>query len=574
MKHIIPALLLLFVIVFAMSCANQSSPTGGPKDTIPPTLLHSVPAHKSINYKSQEFTLTFDERVSADRIKQHLIITPYIDNPYKFRVKKNVVFLTFENPFEDTTTYTLNFADGIGDITENNIPDNLKIAFSTGPTIDSMSINGSIRDIYTNANIKQALVSLYAETDTVDAFTGKPRYFAKTDEKGFYQIENIKNGQYKVYAIEDKNNNMKIDASDELHGFKSGYISLTEKIDSLHIPVILVDSRELLFSRGKNTGLYYDVLYNKYLKRYDIKKLDSTKSLSLPHTNLVSENRTIRFYRPEGFPYETDSLGITIQAFDSLDNARTDTLYIMFKESKRKPETFEYQVAPESTKRQKDTLNLSITFNKPITQVNLDSIYLGYDTLQYQFLSDDIFEWNETMTKFKATIPLDESLLPHLMDSLLMNYQDTTETDSIYLYQKAYLEQIDSALFSINIANASFISVENDTVESITRNYVFKDNTETGVVSGNITTDYESFTLQITDPKYKVIQSIRDVKAYKFSNLKPGKYTYRVLIDNNNDSIWSYGNIQQDIEAESVYFYPEVFDVRANWELENVDIQF
>jgi len=267
MKHIIP-LTILLLVAFAMSCANQGNPTGGPKDTIPPTLIHSYPEHKSTNFTEQEFTLTFDEKVSADRIKQHLIITPYTENKYKFKVKKNILTLKFEEPFDSATTFTLNFSDGIGDITEKNSPTDLKLAFSTGSILDSLYLSGLVNDLYKNEPIKEALVSLYSKEDTVNAFDGKPRYFTKTDEEGFFQIENIKQGQYKLYVLTDKNNNMKIDAEDEPHGFKSGLIHLTQSIEDIFLPIQLIDSRELKLSRGKNTGIYYDILYNKNISRF------------------------------------------------------------------------------------------------------------------------------------------------------------------------------------------------------------------------------------------------------------------------------------------------------------------
>jgi len=46
------------------------------------------------------------------------------------------------------------------------------------------------------------------------------------------------------------------------------------------------------------------------------------------------------------------------------------------------------------------------------------------------------------------------------------------------------------------------------------------------------------------------------------------------MIDENDDTKWWSGNIINDIEPERIYFYPETFDIRANWELENVTIQF
>ena len=572
MKHIILPL-LIFIAVFIWSCANQGNPTGGPKDTIPPVLIKSIPSHKQTNYNKQEFTLIFNEKINADRLKQHLIITPFIDNPYKFKVKRNIVTLRFEQPFDSATTYTFNFAEGIGDITENNSPDNLKLAFSTGSILDSLSISGHVHDIFTNKPIVKALVSLYSEHDSVNAFTGKPRYFTKTDKEGYFFIENIKNGKYKLYALEDKNNNMKIESSDELHGFKSGHIDLQSSITDISIPVQTIDSRKIALSRGKNTGVYYDVLYNKYIQQYSIDKLDNNK-LPIPKSNLISDNQTIRFYRQQPYQYDRDSLGIIITATDSLKNSREDTLFVKFKSSKRKPSTMTYLLSPESSTRIKDTLNASIAFGKPIISQQLDSISINYDSIKINYLSDSNFTWNDNHSKLHIKVPLSAKEFPDYVRQLLIQYQDTTNADSMFYVQKQYLERLDTTKIKLTIPRAAFISVELDTSEVIARDYYFFSNNDTGTISGNIISDHKNIIVQIVTPNYNVVQQSRKNGSYIFNNLQAGKYTFRVLIDTNGDGKWSPGNILEDEEPEPIYFYPETFDIRANWIIENVDIQF
>jgi len=53
------------------SCATQSTPTGGPRDTIPPVRLITIPLDKSLNYKGKTFEMEFDERIKTDKITDH-----------------------------------------------------------------------------------------------------------------------------------------------------------------------------------------------------------------------------------------------------------------------------------------------------------------------------------------------------------------------------------------------------------------------------------------------------------------------------------------------------------------------
>src|SRR5690606_29691437 len=80
-------------ILFLLSCARQSSPTGGPKDTIPPTLLKSVPPNEALNFRGNNIELTFSEMVIINSPKEQLIITPTIGKDYKITARKNVVKL-------------------------------------------------------------------------------------------------------------------------------------------------------------------------------------------------------------------------------------------------------------------------------------------------------------------------------------------------------------------------------------------------------------------------------------------------------------------------------------------------
>ena len=118
------AIAIICLIIFGR-CAQQVSPTGGKKDSIPPTLLESNPLNKTLNFKGKKIEVFFDEYVVVDNINQKLIITPEADNPYSYKQNGMSVSLSFKNEFKDSTTYTLNFGDAIRDFAEKNPAKNL-----------------------------------------------------------------------------------------------------------------------------------------------------------------------------------------------------------------------------------------------------------------------------------------------------------------------------------------------------------------------------------------------------------------------------------------------------------------
>jgi len=592
-------ILITIISIYVSSCANQSSPQGGPRDTIPPIIITSLPENKSLNYTDKVFEFQFDERINADQRISKMIITPRTENKFKVYTKKNLMILTFEENFGDTTTYTLNFADGVGDITENNPVENFSLAFSTGPTIDSIYINGNVKNIYNNLNQKNILIALFDIDDTLNIFTGKPKYFTKTNEEGNYRIENIKNGNYKLYAFLDDNKNLTNEPATEPHGFMSDTLKLAISLDSVQIKVQLIDASQPRFVRAKTTGRYFDILYNKYCKKYSFIKIDSTNNLPIPANHFTNSNTIIRFYNNDKFKHDTDSLQLAINFYDSLNNQLTDTVFVKFRESKRKKDAFTMKVLPTG-KNINENLKLSFTFNKPIKFFNKDSLILKYDTIKVINIPDSTYIWNKNKTTLTIQTTLDKSYMPREIerikleiaiadsilaltqnDSLLAINKDTLEIETKnpnqLITQKGQKSSHQRKLkneIRLYIPETTFISIDNDSSEVKNIKYKFKEVEDFGILSGKITTTYKNYFLQLTDPKYNIIRELKNVKAYKFIEVKPGKYTFRIMIDSNNDGKWSSGNILKNIEPEPVWFYPEVLDIRANWEVENLDISF
>ena len=115
-------------ILFLDQCANPIPPTGGPKDTIPPSLISSNPALEELNFNKKLVRLSFDEFINADQIKSNLIITPNQDIKYSHLIKKNDLIIKLQSELTDSTTYIFNFFNGVTDITEKNPVEKLILA--------------------------------------------------------------------------------------------------------------------------------------------------------------------------------------------------------------------------------------------------------------------------------------------------------------------------------------------------------------------------------------------------------------------------------------------------------------
>ena len=514
--------------------------------------------------------MQYDERIKADKLKEQLIITPYIDFDYEYVTKKNVFKITFDEHFQDSITYTLNFRESIQDITESNPSLNNKYTFSTGNFIDSMSIKGFVKDLVTYDTLKNILVGLYKAKDTITIQEGSPYYFTEAIEDGSYLIENVKNGQYLLYAFNDENKNLKLETNKETYGFSRDTLLLDSDTVIKNIDLIRLDLTDFKMNSSVISGKNFDINFNKYITEFTLNPIDTNYNI---FANLVKENKTIRIYNTYT---AIDSIQLVYSAIDSINSLITDTLYANFSESKRKPDDLTFKVLPESNSSIDPQFEIKINFNKPITTTNNDSIFLQYDTTRILNIHDSLFHWNKTYDKLSFEITIDKNIVDTIItrknklyelqkDSLQTISTEQTEKRQINKGNASSTKKINQGLH-LYIGNASFLSVEKDTSLSASFNYKFVVPEENGIQNITIETDYQSFTIQLLDKDFKIIQEVTNSKSIQFKNIKPGKYKIRVLIDKNNDGFWSPGNMIKRIEPEPVYIYPDQLIIRADWQ--------
>ena len=556
---------LLVINLLFQQCANPIGLSGGLKDTIPPILIRSYPINGTTSFSDQEIRLEFSEFINADKLKQQLIITPKININYKSSVKRNQLIMKFSEPFPDSTTYNIIFAEAITDITEKNPAVNLSLAFSTGTFIDSMKIQGKIIELFKKNPVSNYTVGLYPFSDTLDFFTQSPVYFATTNDSGMFMLNYIKSGTYKILAFDDDNSNILLDPEAEAHGFIADSIQL-DSILILEQPIytLIQDVKPLQFINGRPTGPYIELKYSKTIDEYNLK----------PDTflhNVVGENKNaIRIYKPKFISYG-DSIEIFVTANDSLNNSSTDTVKAAFLQSNKKPTDFSYSIHSTSPTLIDNHL-FKIQFNKPITITDSLKVQFAKDsTFQYEIIPE--ISWNHNFTELSLhTLVNRDSLISDLELSLSKNAESSENYETDTSFNEPTVPSLPSAI-SFVIESGSLISVENDSIDREIISVPFFEKDSYGTIEFSLTTTKESFVLQLLDSKNKVAYRNWNEKNFTFSQVKVDTYEIRILIDTNEDGKWSAGNLLLNQEPEAIYLYPESTSVRENWILE-IDISF
>lgn len=534
---------VILLCLVLKSCANIASPTGGYKDIRKPRIRFSSPKNQSIFVTGNKISIQFDEEVELKNIKTNLTIIPNTENDYEYKLNKNRLTLIFEKPFLPNTTYVLIFDEAITDITEKNKPTNMRLAFSTGAVIDSLRMSGFVHDIFTNKPEKEAVVMLYNALDTFKVEKHKPLYYAKTDTSGRYSLNNIKAGNYLMYALtEDKKKNLIYDDSKEKIGFSAD----TLKVNSNSLPfadfkLINYDFRTFKVSTKRPKKQYYEVKANKNIYAAKVQFEDA---------NLVGkilyniEKEVLRFYNNTG-QASTDSLLTYITLKDSVGNEAKDTIKVKFdaiKPKEKKAQPLSVQIFPmTNSKFMKDELvAIKFLFSVPVTTFHVDSLLLrvNKDTLQ---LSADDFEFDSTQTslKFKKSFKITESI-------------------------------------AVQFKKKTFVSVENDTLKTPAEAvYSIKKSEDFAKLSGIVRTKHPHFVLQLLNDKDETEQQLVDKEDFTFEYVIPGKKRFRLVIDKNNNGKWDAGDFKKRIPPEEILFFADerLNQTAPNWEYEDIIIE-
>lgn len=242
MKHSRSAtilVLLFFAGAFLSRCASIGTPTGGPKDTLPPVVVAVVPEDGATNFKSKSIYIEFDEYVQLKDQQKEIYVSPAMGKKPVFTMRGRGIYIQIkDDSLLPETTYAIEFGSSVSDNNESNALHGLRYVFSTGNTIDSLICSGYTEDSYTADSLGKSFIWFYeadsVETpDTYDStiFKYKPSKIARSQNNGIFIAQNLKPVPYRVYAIFDANDNQTYEPSIDKVGFVDGVYNPAEMPD-------------------------------------------------------------------------------------------------------------------------------------------------------------------------------------------------------------------------------------------------------------------------------------------------------------------------------------------------------
>ncbi len=208
------------------------SPTGGPRDSLPPVIVRMTPDNFAVNRPTtghEKIYIEFDEFVQLKDQQKEFFTSPAMKKKPLVSLRGKGVVVQLRDTLEPNTTYALNFGSMIRDNNEDNPRYSMRYVFSTGPEVDSMVMSGYTADGYRADSVSKTFIWFFP-ADSVEevaaydstVFKYKPSVIARAETNGIFIAQNLKPIDYRVYAFEDKNDNQIYEPGSDQIGFVEG----------------------------------------------------------------------------------------------------------------------------------------------------------------------------------------------------------------------------------------------------------------------------------------------------------------------------------------------------------------
>lgn len=531
MKFFYKFLAVLFLTIFLTHCARIGRPTGGEKDEIPPIMVTAKPPYKSINFNEDEIRIYFDEYIVLKDLTKQLIVSPPLKNPPVISPQgtpSKQIKIKILDTLQPNTTYTFNFGNAVQDNNENNKLESFKYIFSTGKFIDSLKLKGTVNDALLGKLKKNINVLLYKLDTTYNdsvPYKEKPAYVTNTLDSINFEFTNIQKGKYVAMAIDEEVKDYIFNPKTDKIGFALDTINLP-KDSILTKPITLFkETQPYTFKRGKEISKgKIQFGFEGEQEKLKVKLLSSVPTDFKAFEQFEKDKDTLNYWFT---PIVEDSLRFIVSKSD------TDLDTIKVRLRKKKIDSLSVASSVNGTLHLTDTLFL--TTNNPITNidktkfslVDKDTANVSYEIKQKDINKLALLFKQKPKNNYKFTV------LPKAITDLYQTHNDTLQ------YSLSTKEVEDYGKISLNIKNES----KKPLIIEL-----------------------------LSDDKVVSTKFVKTSKKITFNLLEPKKYSVRAIIDDNNNKVWDTGNFLKKIQPERIVYYQEIFELRANWSVDNVFI--
>ncbi|MGZ5188298.1 MAG: Ig-like domain-containing protein [Kaistella sp.] len=522
----------LFILnLLLLSCARVGSPVGGAKDTIAPRVVSTNIDTSRVNVPRdiKELRIDFDEYITLKDINKQLIISPPLQRMTKILpsgMANKYLLIQWEDTLQANTTYNFNFGNAIVDSNEGNALQYYNFAFSTGEKIDDLYISGDLKSLIGDQDSKSSesnmVVGLYQEKDSMD-YRQKPYYITKADPDGYFELNYLSPGNYRILAFEDSNANSVYDAGKEKVSFLKDKIVLDKNISGLKLNLYPSRKAQKYVEMKEAPG---GILMTFEGNPQNVKVLSLNEKLQDYRVTHLPKSDSVRIW------FDAKKLDVGIATSENLkfsydDGVKQDTVSAFYRFNTKN----EMLVSNTKGNMLAPNQDFVITSNYFIDKIQPEKWTLVSDSIQQEFTAQisekkpfeiRIKSQFKEGKKYALTVP--KETVSSFYETILKSYRFDFESDKIENY------------------GTLVVTLENAPEQMLWLQLLSE--------SGNVA--YSRYSKE---------------RSITFASLKPGKYQLRILVDNNENGIWDAADFAAGEFAEDIYVFEKTIEIRPFWEI-------
>lgn len=589
-------LLIGAIASLVVACASIGRPEGGPKDETPPVFVRANPEPGALNVSRNRIDMWFDENLKLEDPANKVVISPVQKENARINANGRHLTVEFRDTLSDSTTYVIDFSDAIRDLNEGNILDGFAYDFSTGSSLDTLTISGMLFEARNLEPAQGMVVGVYSNLADSAISTLPLERVAKTNQYGQFTIRGLKPGTYNLFAVDDRNHDWHWDRSENVAFFP---VTLSPSVEAVEV------ADTLRSSLGEDSvvvrqGWHYmpdDILLTWFNENYRPQYLRDNKRPTQRYIEL-------KFGAPlDSMPQLTIING---------PSAGKDLASLSVLETRADRDSLVYWLA-DTTLVNQDSILLSARYRKTDT---LDCLSWQTDTLKMFWKRPKVKEKKEKKKEKGDSISADSIPQPAFLDFKAVTGAQQELNKPVRFEAPEPLAPVEAGTWRLEILNdtvwervadaslmpdsatarallltaewqeggkyrftadsARIKNIYGEFNKPFTHEFATKKLDDYGNIYLNIT-DLDDLhlpdsvkvfveLLTSSDTPYAVSELKNGSASFNF--VAPATYYARAFIDIDGDGKWTTGDMASRRLPEDVFYYPKKLLLRKNWDLD------
>jgi hypothetical protein len=393
---------------------------------------------------------------------------------------------------------------------------------------------------------------------------------AKTDENGRFTLRNLEPVPYRVFALNDVNSNYYFDQPGEAVAFLDSVFTpkMIEKVrfDTIYKDSVTIDTVKRFRSVRYLPDSVTLQLFEEEIVRQSFKKAELTSETTV---ELYFENYEKQVPEINPVNFVSDNWAVVEPS------VTTDTIKIWLRDSNVvKLDTLRFELVYQKTDsasnfvEARDTIQLFQNREKSKRRDDKKQTFLTCSSgRSVEVYSLPRIEWSAPVDFVQDSVvkvEMQKDTLWEKVDFRLV--ADSAVNARSYLLEAEWKE---GSSYRLRIDSASVTDIYGNCNDKTELKFRIKTKEEYSTLKFKVQGVADSAFVELLNAKEQVkhVEKLRNGEVF-FKNVHPGEYYARLVVDSDNDGLWTTGKYVENRKPEQVYYFSKTLKLRANWDVE------